>query len=113
MWNNQGISDWIGYLSQFVAYAAVGTGTAPPTMSDSALSVPVTQKAIGGIIIVGNLAVIDTLFIDSEANGALTEWGLRDTSLLMIARDLFDSTVNKTADYEMILSIAVTMENKV
>lgn len=101
--------------AQSISYLAVGTGTAAPATSDSALGSENTRKAIGTFT-TSNLTSnppswrAEVSFNTNEANTTLGEVGLFNSSSggTMLARATF-STINKTTSNT--LNISYTISN--
>lgn len=101
--------------AQSISYLAIGTGTAAPATSDSALGSETTRKAIGTYTTT-NLTSnppswrAEVSFATNEGNTTLGEVGLFNSSSggTMLARATF-STINKTTSNT--LSVSYTISN--
>lgn len=101
--------------AQSISYLAIGTGTAAPATSDSALGSETTRKAIGTYTTT-NLTSnppswrAEVSFATNEGNTTLGEVGLFNSSSggTMLARATY-STINKTTSNT--LSVSYTVSN--
>ena len=101
--------------AQSISYLAIGTGTAAPATSDSALGSETTRKAIGTFTTT-NLTSnppswrAEVSFATNEGNTTLGEVGMFNSSSgeTMLARATF-STINKTTSNT--LSVSYTLSN--
>ncbi len=101
--------------AQSISYLAIGTGTAAPATSDSALGSETTRKAIGTFTTT-NLTSnppswrAEVSFATNEGNTTLGEVGLFNSSSggTMLARATY-STINKTTSNT--LSVSYTVSN--
>lgn len=63
-------------LSSATIYGAVGTGTATPQSTDTALATELARVALATNSRLGNVVTLDFYFNTSQGNGSLTEAGL-------------------------------------
>lgn len=59
-----------------ITYAALGTGTTAPELSDTMLQTELVRKTVSVRSVVNNVATFETFFTTSEGNGTLREAGL-------------------------------------
>lgn len=93
-------------------YMAVGTGSSPaPALSSSALQSPVAGHAALTNAVNDGQGTMEAFFTNSMGNGDLTEWGLFDVNLAMLAYGQFVPIVEKTAAYTLTVTVTVTLGN--
>lgn len=91
---------------------AVGTGTPTVAVGTNALTTELTRKATTSKTVTGAALALEVLYVNSEANGTLTEYGLFDASTggncLMIGN--LDSIV-KASNKQLSLTATATFSN--
>lgn len=90
-------------------YIGVGTGTTPETAADTTLVSEVLRQTGVASVIAGGIYQVKATFATGSGTGALTEYGLFNSSSagIMVARDT-ESVINKGALDTLVVTAQIT-----
>lgn len=116
--SNTGVNLIAQRIAGLVAYdlaitkAKIGTGTTPPSNSDTDLETPTfTKNAIASTAVAGNVVTLSIFITDAElANGTYTEFGIFATNQLF-ARSIISPSYVKTTNQDSTFEYEITLAN--